>query len=387
MGHSHANELGHERDSQTKIVTVVGAVVNLILAIIKITFGYLGNSQALVADGVHSLSDLMTDVMVIFASHHANQAPDEEHPYGHGRFETASTLALGILLILVGVGLGWDSVEKLLLQEDTPVPGQIALYAAAFSILANESLYWYTIIIARRIHSKMLEANAWHHRSDAISSIVVLVGLFGTQFGIENLDTIAAVIVSLMIIKIGWTVGWQALEELVDKSLDQDEVNRVSRLIDRVDGVRSIHMLRTRKTGHMSAADVHVLVNPRLTVSEGHMVAVAVEEKLKNNIDHMSDITVHIDPENDEEAPPCEGLPLRNEVVDKLRAAWHELECVDEKAEIALHYLSGRIDVDLLLPLSCYQSASHTDRLKLQLQQKIADDQRFNRIEVLYRAP
>jgi len=386
MGHNHAHAFGEERNRQTKIVAIVGTVVNLILAVVKILFGYIGHSQALIVDGVHSLSDLLSDLLVLFASHHANQEPDAEHPYGHGRFETAATLALGILLALVGIGIGWDSVERLLLHEESAVPTQLALYAALFSILANEGLYWYSIIIARKLRSKMLEANAWHHRSDAVSSIVVLVGIVGTQFGIENLDTIAAVIVSLMIIKIGWSLGWQALEELVDKSLDEDEVAKVSQLIDNVDGVRSIHMLRTRKSGHLSAADVHVLVDPGLSVSEGHMIAVAVEDKLKKNVDHLSDITVHIDPENDEEAPPCEGLPLRNEVVTYLRERWQGIDCFSDETDISLHYLSGKINIDVIFQLGCYQSAEKTADKRRQLSDALQNDKRFGAIEIFYKA-
>ncbi|MBT8438816.1 MAG: cation diffusion facilitator family transporter [Gammaproteobacteria bacterium] len=387
MGHNHAHAFGEERNRQTKIVAIVGSVVNLVLAVVKIIFGYIGHSQALIVDGIHSLSDLLSDLLVLFASHHANQEPDAEHPYGHGRFETAATLALGILLALVGIGIGWDSVERLLLHEETVVPTQLALYAALFSIIANEGLYWYSIIIARKLRSKMLEANAWHHRSDAVSSIVVLVGIVGTQFGIENLDTIAAVIVSLMIIKIGWSLGWQALEELVDKSLDEDEVAKVSKLIDNVDGVHSLHMLRTRKSGHLSAADVHVLVDPGLSVSEGHMIAVAVEDKLKNNVDHLSDITVHIDPENDEEAPPCKGLPLRSEVVTYLREKWRGIDCFSEETDISLHYLSGKINIDVIFQLGCYQSAEITADKRRELTDALQNDDRFGAIEIFYKAP
>lgn len=372
------------RNRATRRVAIVSALTNLIMSFAKIIVGYLGHSQALIVDGIHSLSDLLSDALVLFAGHHANQAPDAEHPYGHGRFETAATLALGILLLLVAVGIGWDSVERLFNQDELQTPAAIALYAAAFSILANEALYWYTLIVARRIKSKMLEANAWHHRSDAVSSIVVLAGIGGTQLGISNLDTVAAVIVSVMIAKIGWTLGWQALEELVDKSLDEEEVDKVHSVIDSVDGVRSLHMLRTRKSGHMSAADVHVLVDPSLTVSEGHMIAATVEERLKQRIEHLADVTVHVDPEDDDVSPPCEGLPLRNEALAILRAAWEDHHCIDDQTDIKLHYLSGKIDVDLILPVACLESVEQTQRLKKKLNEKIMQDQRFGKIDIYY---
>ena len=386
MGHDHA--LGEARNKQTRTVAIVGAVTNLILSFVKIIVGYIGHSQALIVDGIHSLSDLLSDALVLFAAHHANQAPDAEHPYGHGRFETAATLALGILLVLVALGIGWDTVERLLSQEVMETPTQLALYAAVFSILANEGLYWYTLLVAKKIHSKMLEANAWHHRSDAVSSIVVLAGIAGTQLGVANLDTVAALIVSVMIAKIGWSLGWQALEELVDKSLDEDEVEKVGNVIDSVDGVRSVHMLRTRKSGHKSAADVHVLVDPLLSVSEGHMIAVAVEDQLKKNIEHLSDVTVHIDPEDDEESPPCEGLPLRSEVQEILQNIWEESDhCISENTEIKLHYLSGKIDIDLLLPLSCFKTIEEAQRVRSALNENIQKDERFGTIEIYYKAP
>lgn len=385
MAHDHS--LAEVRNKETRTVAIVGAVTNLILSFVKIIIGYIGNSQALLVDGVHSLSDLLSDALVLFASHHANQEPDAEHPYGHGRFETAATLALGILLILVAFGIGWDTVGRLLSNEIPETPSQLALYAAVFSILANEALYWYTLIVARKIHSKMLEANAWHHRSDAVSSIVVLAGIAGSQLGVANLDTVAALIVSIMIAKIGWSLGWQALEELVDKSLDEEQVDEVGRVIDSVDGVRSVHMLRTRKSGHLSAADVHVLVDPLLSVSEGHMIAVAVEDELKKNISHLSDVTVHIDPEDDEESPPCEGLPLRSEVLSTLQDFWEDEECMSDNTEIALHYLSGKIDVDLLMPLECFHSMEQTRKLTGSINDKIRSDERFGNIRIYYRAP
>ena len=389
MAHTHNHALSQERNRQAVIVTVVGAVTNFVLSVVKIVIGYLGQSQALIADGIHSVSDLLSDGLVLFASHHANQEPDAEHPYGHGRFETAATLALGILLILVALGIGWDAIERLFSKEMQPVPTALALYAAIFSILANEGLFWYTLYVGKKIKSKLLIANAWHSRSDAVSSIVVLLGIAGTQLGVSNLDTIAAIIVSLMIAKMGWELGWQALEELVDKSLDEEEVEKVGEVIDSVDGVKSVHMLRTRKSGHQSAADVHVLVDPLLSVSEGHMIAVAVEEELKKNIDHLSDVTVHIDPEDDEESPPCEGLPLRGEVLEFLQEIWQEEdeECLSAETEIKLHYLSGKIDIDLLLPLRCYKSVKDTQRLRSELNNRIEPDARFGAIEIFYRAP
>ncbi|WP_419630013.1 cation diffusion facilitator family transporter, partial [Thiolapillus sp.] len=315
------------RRSESGRVAVVGAVVNVILSVVKVVVGVIGNSQALIVDGIHSLSDLMTDILVLVASRHASHGPDENHPYGHGRFETAATLALGAFLVLVAGGIMWDSVERLMRGGDAQSPEAIALYAALFSILANEALYWYTIVVARRINSELLRANAWHHRSDAVSSIVVLIGVGGAMLGHGWLDLAAALIVGAMVAKIGWDLGWSAMRELVDESLEEDKVDEIRTIIRNIPGVRSLHMLRTRRQGHEAMADVHVQVAPWISVSEGHMISIAVEEQIKDNIEEIADVTVHIDPEDDETAPTCKGLPLREQALETLQEAWGELEC------------------------------------------------------------
>ncbi len=350
-------------------VAIVGALVNITLSIVKVVVGILGHSQALIVDGIHSLSDLLTDILVLFASRHAAHGPDENHPYGHGRFETAATLALGAFLVLIAGGIMWDSVERLMHSGNAQTPKTIALYAALFSILANEALYWYTIIVARRIKSELLRANAWHHRSDAISSIVVLIGVGGAMLGYLWFDLAAALIVGFMVAKIGWDLGWSAMRELVDESLEEDKVEQIRNLITAIPGVRSLHMLRTRRQGHEAMADVHVQVSPWISVSEGHMISIAVEEQIKANIEEISDVTVHIDPEDDETAPTCKGLPLREDVLETLQQAWKTLACLGREERILLHYLGGKIDLDVFFPLHCYVSVENAE----QLQQKMAE--------------
>jgi len=379
--HHHAISDLHGRRVEAKRVTIVSALVNLLLSVVKIVVGTIAHSAGLVADGVHSVSDLLSDALVWVAAHHAGEAPDEEHPYGHGRFETAATLALGILLVLVALGIVWDAAERVF-HGDLAIPGQLALWAAGFSILANEGLYWYTIIVARRINSEMLRANAWHHRTDAISSVVVLVGVIGVMLGWPYLDAVAAVVVGLMIGKIGWDLGWDAIQELVDASLDEQTVQIANEAIQSVDGVRSVHMLRTRRHGPEAAADVHVQVAPRLSVSEGHMISQAVEERLKDAVDVITDVTVHIDPEDDEEAPPCRGLPLREEALRELEARW---PFVPASHQIVLHYLSGQIDIDLKLPLSEYEGEEQTRQLRARLKEALANSGVFGDVQILYR--
>lgn len=379
-GHQHSHALS-ERSAETQRVTVIGALVNLILAAVKLVVGFTAQSAALVADGIHSVSDLLSDVLVWFAARHAGEAPDAEHPYGHGRFETAATLALGILLGFVALGIVWEAVERTASGETT-VPGTLAIYAALFSIAANEGLYWYTVLVAKRINSPMLKANAWHHRSDAVSSIVVLVGVAGAMLGWPYLDAVAAIIVGAMIAKIGWDLGWEAMCELVDTALDEEDVQRAREVIMAVDGVRSVHMLRTRKQGHEAAADVHVQVAPHLSVSEGHMISQAVEDRLKETVEAITDVTVHVDPEDDEQAPPCSGLPLREEAVAQLRTLWPQ---VPEPYDIVLHYLSGKIHIELHLPLSHFSSEEQMAAFRESLQSSVKDDDTFGDVDILYR--
>jgi cation diffusion facilitator family transporter len=364
---------------------VIGGVANLFLSVVKVLAGVVWQSQALVADGIHSFSDLLSDVLVWFAGRHATQAPDEEHPYGHGRFETAATLALGVFLLAVAVGIGWDAGERLFAPDALLAPEPLALVAALASILVKEWLYWWTLGYARRVRSDMLRANAWHHRSDAVSSVVVLVGVGGTLAGLPYLDAIAAIIVAVMIAGIAWDLGAGAIRELVDTGLEEERVAAIKETIASVGGVRDMHMLRTRMHGGQASADVHVLVDPRVSVSEGHMIAALVESRLKEQIDEVADVTVHVDPENDEEAPPCDGLPLRSEALARLGRLWAGTAEAAERQRVVLHYLNGRIDVEVFFRLeTCGSDRDCAETLRQRMQSALEDDPAFNQVFVYF---
>lgn len=384
-GHAHAEaaQRREQRGRDSRRVTLVSAVINLVLSFLQILVGLLANSAALVADGIHSLSDLASDVFVWFAARHAAQAPDKDHPYGHGRFETAATLGLGIALVLVGLGIVWNGVERLFETQAAP-PGLIALAVAVIGIAAKEGLYWYTLAAAKRLKSDMLRANAWHHRSDAISSVVVLIGVGGAVAGMAYMDALAAVVVGFMVLKIGWDLGWTALAELVDTALDEAKVSEAKRVIMAIDGVRSVHMLRTRRHGAEASADVHVQVAPGLSVSEGHMISQAVEDRLIEKLEEITDVTVHIDPEDDEQGPSCRGLPLRNQVVAALEAAWGAAGQLPASYEIRLHYLNGGIEVELVLPLAGYVDPETSANLTASLHQAAAALHWFKGLRILY---
>lgn len=365
--------------------TMAGAASNLVLSVVKVLAGWLGHSHALIADGVHSLSDLASDALVWFAGRKGAEAPDTEHPYGHRRYETLATLVLGVFLAVVAIGLGWDAIQRLFMPERLLAPAPSTLLVAGGSILVKEWLYWYTLGYAKRVRSDMLRANAWHHRSDAISSVVVLIGIGGTLAGLPYLDAVASVIVAAMIARIAWELGWQATRELVDTGLDPEQLATIQRVIRDIGGVRDIHMLRTRTHAGQASADVHVLVDPFVSVSEGHAISVLVEQRLKGEIDEMTDVTVHIDPEDDDRARPTAGLPLRSEALQRLERLWQAIPEAAARKRVLLHYLGGRIEVDVFLPLQAgLGDGTHAKTLRERLQAATAADPVFSRVNVYF---
>jgi len=344
------------RSKASQKVTLVGAVIDFLLSVIKIFAGFIGNSGALIADGIHSFSDLLSDWVVWYAAKHAGEAPDAEHPYGHERFETVATLGLSIFLAIVGTGIIFDAAQRLSdMGQLSHAPWLLAV--AALSIASKEALYWYTVIIAKKVKSDMLKANAWHHRSDAFSSVVVLIGIFGAANGYFYLDSIAAIIVGLMIIFIAWKLGIGATKELVDTSIDAEDIARLHTALSEIKGVNSVHSLRTRRNGHKITADVHVQVNPFLSVSEGHIISVSVERVAKDCVEGLSDVTVHIDPEDDDdENLSYENLPERAQALQILHQALKLEECDYQIERTQLHYLDGSILVDFYLPLDYLQT-------------------------------
>lgn len=339
-----------DRYKATRNVTVHGAVVNFGLSLVQLIGGFFANSQALIADGIHTLSDLASDFVVLIAAKIANQDADESHPYGHGRFETLGTVILGLALTGVAVGIIFNAVSRLLNSETLTQPTSIALVFAAVAIIAKEGLYHYTMRVAHRFDSKMLEANAWHHRSDAISSIFVALGLAGSVIlEIPWLDAAAAILVALMIFYIGFRLILDSTMELVDTAWSSEKTDEMKQYISEIEGVDHMHMLRTRKMGNDVLADVHLQVNSYLSVSEGHYVAEKTMEKLRSRFPELSDITVHIDPEDDETASLSKSLPSRQELMQKLYPLIQKHKLEDNISNINLHYINGKIEVEIML--------------------------------------
>ncbi len=367
-------------------VTLVGSAVDLTLGVLKLLFGYIANSQALIADGIHSLSDLATDFMVLFAAKHGSRDADETHPYGHGRFETLATVALGVALMVVAGGIAWDAVERLFHPEALLQPGVWALVVAFLSVFSKEWIYHYTMRLARKLKSNMLKANAWHSRTDAISSVVVVIGIGGTMAGLEYLDSVAAVLVGAMVAKIGWGLIWQSVHELVDTALNPERVELIRHEILCVGGVRELHMLRTRMMGGDALVDVHVIVDPKLSVSEGHYIGEKVRQHLIEAVDEVNDVMVHVDPENDEKMKPSLGLPSRSWVRSQLEQRWQELPMAKKIERISLHYLDGKLDIELCLPDSALP-ATEAEKSQLEsLCRSIEDLAEIREMVVYFRA-
>ncbi|HIM95712.1 MAG TPA: cation transporter [Gammaproteobacteria bacterium] len=372
-----------DRTKASQKVTLVGAVVDFLLAIFKVMAGMFGNSGALIADGIHSFSDLLSDGVVWYAAKHSADEADEEHPYGHERFETVATLGLSIILAIIGTGIIFDAFNRLSSPSEL-THSTLLLSVAALSIFSKEALYWYTLKVAKTYKSEMLKANAWHHRSDALSSIVVFIGILGSLNGYLYLDAVAAIVVGLMVIYIAWELGIGATKELVDTSIDAAQVEQLRHAIGMISGVNNVHSLRTRKIGQAISADVHVQVDPFLSVSEGHIISVSVERVAKECLEDLHDVTVHIDPEDDETAAPCENLPERAEALGILNKALFNNKCDGEIKRIQLHYLDGKIHVDFFLPLSCLSSDKSYDEIIEKLTEVVRDLPEFGDIKVYF---
>ena len=294
------NNINREREVYK--VTIVGSIVNFILVIFKFTAGILGHSAAMIADAIHSLSDFVTDIIVIIFVRIANKPQDNNHDYGHGKYETLATALIGLILIFVGFGVLWNGSSKIIQVikgETIETPGAIAFWAAIISIILKEVIYRYSVIIGKKINSKVVIANAWHHRSDAFSSFGTAIGvggaiLLGKEWSV--LDPIAAVIVSLFIMKIAIDILKPCIEELLEKSLPDDVEKEIEEIVTSFNGVKEPHNLRTRRIGNNIAIEIHIRMNGDLSLTESHSITCDIEEKLKKQYGKDTHIGIHIEP-------------------------------------------------------------------------------------------
>lgn len=290
-----------ERAAEVKRCTLIGLVVNAVLSALKIVAGIVGRSGAMIADGVHSVSDFATDIVVLAFVGVTARGIDRRYHYGHGKFETFATMIIAVVLMVVAVGLFWSSGENVLRSlggEEIEAPSYFALIMAAISIVTKEILYRYTAHVGDAVKSMALVANAWHHRSDAFSSVAALIGIAGAMFLSPQwriLDPLAAMAVSVFIAIVAWRLLMPSVQELLEVSLPDDEVDAIEQEIRQVPGVMAYHHLRTRKNGNRYIVDMHIKVQPDITVVAAHEIASAVEERLKGKFDGAI-VNVHIEP-------------------------------------------------------------------------------------------
>lgn len=340
--------------------TLASVAVNIVLMSLQIVIGFVAHSQALVADGVHSLADLVSDFIVLIANRASGEKPDADHNYGHARYETVASLFLGALLIGVGVGMLWRAGTRLANLGDIPPIHISALAVAALVLVSKEGLFRYMLREAQRVRSAMLIANAWHARSDAASSLVVAIGIIGSLAGVRLLDPIAAAIVGFLVARMGWTFGWNSLQDLSDRALDETTASDIRKLLASTPGVLDVHELRTRKMGDFALVDAHILVDPMISVSEGHYIAESARTRVMTD-KRVLDALIHVDPENDAVTHPPARMPTRAAVAALIDAelAKQGLRAVGYN----VHYLSTGLDVDITLAADASADREHDDDL------------------------
>jgi len=357
--------------------TWVSIFVNLGLTILQIAAGFFGKSQSLMADGLHSMADLFSDVLVLFANRHGNKHADADHPYGHARIETAASLILGASLAALGVGLLIAAGMRLQHPEQVQAVHPLTLWIAIIALAAKEGMFRYMLSVAQRVRSQMLVANAWHARSDAASSLVVIIGIAGNLLGYIFLDLIAAAVVGVMIAYMGIQFARDALAELIDTGLDEEKVRAIRNTLKAVPGVVGLHELRTRKMADNALVDAHIIVDPRISVSEGHYIAEAARIAVLKSHQVMS-VMVHIDSEDDAKAMPNIHLPQRHLLLAHLNNRLGV--SLPASTRIVLHYLGGKVEAELLLDTAAIDAGELQRKCSL-----IASDDPYFRHITVYR--
>lgn len=352
MGHEHHHHAPHlvtpaDRASEAQRATWVSVALNLVMTLLQIAIGYVAHSQSLIAHGLHSFSDLLSDFLVIYATRQSAHPADSAHPYGHARVETAATLILGFSLAVIGGGILWESGMRLQHIEALPSVELSALWVAIATVISKEVLYRYLIRVAERLRSQLMIANALHTRADAASALVVVVGIGGALLGWSFLDLLAAALMGFMILRMGLELGWGAMKELIDTGLDEVQVAAIRTTLLATPGVLGMHELRTRRMAHQALVDAHVQVDARISVSEGHRIAESARARVLREHPEVLDVLVHIDPEDDLDPDlAAHRLPGREALLNEL---YPLLKGLPVPQRIVLHYLSGRVEVEVFL--------------------------------------
>jgi cation diffusion facilitator family transporter len=356
-----------ERLAAAQRATWASVVVNLLLTIVQLIVGWIAHSQSLIAHGLHSFSDLLSDFLVLWANHQGAHPADAAHPYGHARIETAATLVLGISLTLVGGGILLAAGQQLQNLGEVPAVEPLALWIALLTLAAKEGLFHYLKAVAERLHSAVMMANAWHTRADAASALVVAIGIGGSLLGWRFLDLLAAVLVGFMIARMGLQFAWEALRELVDTGLSEDEVAAIRTTLAETPGVVDLHELRTRRMAHQALVDAHIRVDPRISVSEGHRIAETARRRVLQAHPAVLDVLVHVDAEDDSLVQPRTDFPERLTLETHLRDLLGTDAPPFERS--ILHYLGQKVEAEVFFrePVSATALASIERRLAAHL--------------------
>ncbi len=340
------------------------------LAVSQTVIGLLANAFSLVADAAHTFSDLVADLFVLAAGRHSATPADANHPYGHARIETAVSLLLGAMLTAAGAGFLWSSGVRLQHIDALPALHPAALFMALFTLAAKELLFRYILAASRRLKAPLLEANAWHARSDAASSLVVAAGIGGSLAGYPFLEPLGAALVGFLILRMGLLLGWKAMGELIDTGLPEEETARLRRTIDDTPGVTGLHDLRTRRMANRVLCDAHVQVDPRITVSEGHHISDDVYTRVRTAHPDVQEVLVHIDPENDRQprtGPPA-PLPGRDEISALVRDLLGPAAAPPERIQI--HYIGKGMEIEVFLPAGTLAEDPETLRERVRAWQR-----------------
>ena len=363
--------------SEIRRLTLIGGVLDLFLGFVKVLVGYIGNSQALIADGIHSLSDLITDVLVLVATKHSAQAADEGHPYGHDRIQTLVSLALAGSLGIIAIVIAWDAVIRIVSPESLLQPGFWPLAVAAISVVSKEGYFQYIVRHPTAATSRMLYANAWHSRSDALSSLAVIVGVGGVLAGFAWADAFAAIVVAGLLLVVAYRIGREGAEELIDSAASPVLNANMQKTILSIEGVRDTHELRTRRMADKVLADVHIRVDPLISVSEGHRIGDEVMDTLKTRFPEVGDVIIHIDPEDDIANDVFSKLPMRSVIEAEINTSLQSLgnkfdtPFTLQPKNIVVHYLDEGCQVEIWMNMPDKATASDCSLVSLKIKEEL----------------
>ena len=349
-------------------VTLLGLAANLILALAKGFIGIIANSSALIADAGHSVSDLLSDGITLWAVRMSGIPKDKNHPYGHGKFETVGTFLISLLLLFTGIGVAGHVFNRM---DATVVPGTIALWMAGIAIIVKEALFHVTRMVGRRTGSRVLMANAWHHRSDAISSVAALLGIAGAQLGIPLMDPIAGMLVAGLIIKTGIDIGYESIRELTDETVEEDVISELGKIMSGIEGVDHYHEMRARRMGPHLLVDLHIQVDSMMSISAAHQVAERVRLEILEKLPAVNEVLVHVDAEDDHVGD--EGSELLQDIVlmrpqgeieNDVKKVLAEIPEIQGITHIYCHYLNQKLTVQVNILLD--------EQMRIRDAQKIA---------------